>query len=299
MFIHLLIVAFGIAAVLGQGSYGSESFKYWGCATVDAAGFDGPVQLPNGILSPESCQAACTGHMFAAVSPDACRCGDDPDAIKAVDEHSCNYPCSEDPNSQMCGGICPKGTPSISNLFIIEPEPGNPEDQSVSSLLPPVSPQQSAASDALPHRTSLMPSTTSLSEGEIPQPSTNVMQSPTDGPAPPPSAVPSPINPPLTMPNGPEDTAPESAINFPSTLTLSQDPLTPAAEIPDTSWEVPGIPPESRTKPTGSETLVTETSSEPTPPGTPIPVGVSESSQRGVPVLAILGKLLFIAIMIV
>jgi hypothetical protein len=71
MMISLLLIAiFGIATVLGQASYGMEQFQYWGCATVDAAGFSAPVQLPNGILSPESCQAVCAGHMFAAVSPE-------------------------------------------------------------------------------------------------------------------------------------------------------------------------------------------------------------------------------------
>lgn len=69
MFSQLFIVAFGVTAALGQTSYG-EQFKYWGCATVDAAGFSNPVPLPNGILTPEACQAACTGHMFAAVSPE-------------------------------------------------------------------------------------------------------------------------------------------------------------------------------------------------------------------------------------
>jgi hypothetical protein len=71
MMISLLLIAvFGIETVLGQASYGAEQFKYWGCATVDAAGFSAPVQLPNGVLSPESCQAVCAGHMFAAVSPE-------------------------------------------------------------------------------------------------------------------------------------------------------------------------------------------------------------------------------------
>lgn len=69
MLSQLLIAAFGVTAALGQTSYG-EQFKYWGCATVDAAGFSNPVPLPNGILTPEACQGACAGHMFAAVSPE-------------------------------------------------------------------------------------------------------------------------------------------------------------------------------------------------------------------------------------
>ncbi|KAK6703932.1 hypothetical protein SNK03_007824 [Fusarium graminearum] len=74
MLAHLLIVIFGFAAALCQAAYSSqqpypEKFKYWGCATVDAAGFSNPVPLPNGVLTPEMCQAACINHLFAAVSP--------------------------------------------------------------------------------------------------------------------------------------------------------------------------------------------------------------------------------------
>ncbi|KAM0561971.1 hypothetical protein ACHAPJ_002412 [Fusarium lateritium] len=314
MFAHLLIAISGIAAVLGQASYGSESFKYWGCATVDAAGFTNPVQLPNGVLNPESCQAACAGHMFAAVSPDACRCGDDPNAIKAIDEHSCNYPCSEDPNSPMCGGICPKGTPSISNLFIIEPmsvqnhdsvpEPGIPGNQPVPSddVFPPL--EVSAASDALPQQTSLPPDPPSPPESEgvqVPPLSTDAVQPPPDTSAPLPSSSSTLVDPPADSPGGPGQTSPESTLNFPSTLTLTQGdpPVTPAGIPPISTWEVPGIPPESSAGPTGSETLLTETAPVPIPSTTPSRVVVSESSQFEIPVIITLGELLIIAAMVV
>ncbi|KAM0270172.1 hypothetical protein ACHAPA_003687 [Fusarium lateritium] len=260
MFSLLLIAIFGIATVLGQASYGAEQFKYWGCATVDAAGFSAPVQLPNGVLSPESCQAVCAGHMFAAVSPDGCRCGDNPNAIKSIDEHSCNYPCSQDPNSPMCGGICPQGTPGISNLFIIQPallqtqktipEPSSPADQPVSSsnIPPSNTPDVSFASDALPWATTLSP------------------------------------------PSSP-------TISFSSTLTLPQgEPsVTPAGDIQWSTLEDPGFPLESRTASTTREILVTETGPEPVPSVTPSLVGVSDSGHLEIPMLVSLSELLLIA----
>jgi hypothetical protein len=74
MFSRLFIAILGFAIALCQASDGSyqptpQHFKYWGCATVDAAGFSNPVPLPNGVLTPEMCNAACAYHMFAAVSP--------------------------------------------------------------------------------------------------------------------------------------------------------------------------------------------------------------------------------------
>lgn len=74
MFSRLFIAILGFAIALCQASDGSyqptpQHFKYWGCATVDAAGFSNPVPLPNGVLTPEMCKAACAYHMFAAVSP--------------------------------------------------------------------------------------------------------------------------------------------------------------------------------------------------------------------------------------
>ncbi|KAH7171817.1 hypothetical protein DER46DRAFT_497382 [Fusarium sp. MPI-SDFR-AT-0072] len=301
MFSHLLIAAFGVRAALGQTSYG-EQFKYWGCATVDAAGFSNPVPFPNGILTPEACQDACAGHMFAAVSPDACRCGDDANAIKSVDEHSCNYPCTQDPNSPMCGGICPEGTPSISNLFIIEPaelqasEPvpqlDNPLDQpmSINAAPPSMSLQASFASEALPVATSSPLPDVPLTQSEaVQQPPVTSVTSP--------SSTSIPSGPPVTSPVQPEQSPSQSPINFPSTLTLpsSVSPLAPAASAPDSTREVPGNPPKSQTEFSTSETLVTETSSLPSV--APSRVDVSESKRFEISMLPTIGGLLFMVIM--
>ncbi|KAF4996589.1 hypothetical protein FDECE_12378 [Fusarium decemcellulare] len=319
MFSFLLIAAFGVALVLGQASYGSESFKYWGCATVDQAGFGEPVQLPNGVLSPDSCQAACAGYMFAAISPDACRCGNDPNAIKSVDEDSCNHPCFKDPNSPMCGGICPDGTPDASTLFIIEdsllrdddvPEPGSPGDPPVPSNVAQslFFPEQSAASDALPVETSLPPSPP---ESEVTQglpPPTGIIEPSPEIPAPIPPPASAPVDSaPNTSENGPEPTVPAPTETLSSTVTLPQEnpSLVSAPGLSISTWEVPGIPPKS-SKLTASETLLSEPIPEPDPSltstndGEPVPslVTTSESSQFDVPILTALGELLLIAAMV-
>lgn len=65
----------------------------------------------------------------------------------ALDENACDHPCSQDPNSPMCGGSCKETTPPISNIFIIYPiddgqddvpEPADPPaiSNEVSSLVP-------------------------------------------------------------------------------------------------------------------------------------------------------------------
>ncbi|KAL6355972.1 hypothetical protein LRP88_09556 [Fusarium phalaenopsidis] len=322
MLSYLLIAAFGAMGVLGQASYGSEPepFKYWGCATVDAAGFSEPVQLPAGVLSHESCQAACAGHIFAAVSPDACRCGNDPDAIHAVDEGSCNHPCFENPDSPMCGGICPEGKPRTSTLFIIDtvflqdevlPEPVNPENPAVPSNNAPVPPlrEQFAASSALAEE---------VSETETSPPGIGVSQAlppPTDAPLPPPetsapvpSSASTPGEPlPTTSVNELEPNIPVPPTTLLSTSTLPQE-NPPATTASDTSSStlVTGIPPDSSVESVTSETLLTETLPDPVPSITPnrkdgpVPsqVLVSESSQFEVPVLTALGELLLIAVMI-
>ncbi|KAF4340999.1 TWF1-twinfilin an actin monomer sequestering [Fusarium beomiforme] len=306
MLSHLLVAAFGVTAALGQTSYG-EQFKYWGCATVDAAGFSNPVPLPNGILTPETCQAACAGHMFAAVSPDACRCGDDVNAIKSVDEHSCNYPCTKDPNSPMCGGICSEGTPSISNLFIVEPaelqasEPvpqlENPLNQpmSINAAPPIMSPKASFASDALPVATSSPLPGTPIPQGEVGQPpllSTEAIQPPPVASDTPSSSISVPVDPPVTSPEQPQQTPSQLT---PSTLTGPENvsPLIPAASAPTSTWEARGIPPKSRIEPSESETLLTETG--PLPSVAPSQVNVSESGRFEIGMLPTLGGLLLIA----
>lgn len=69
MLVFLAFAILGIGRALAQASYSGSSFTYWGCASVDAAGFSEPIVFPDGSLTPEACQAACEGQLFAAVSP--------------------------------------------------------------------------------------------------------------------------------------------------------------------------------------------------------------------------------------
>ncbi|KAH0598428.1 hypothetical protein MHUMG1_03726 [Metarhizium humberi] len=113
-----LLLALGAAAtVLAQGNHAIDSFAYQGCSSVDMSCFTPPVLLSAQPITPEMCQWACLGHQFAALFPEDCRCGDDANAIKPLDERACNTPCLGDPNHGMCGSICPAEGPAIANVY--------------------------------------------------------------------------------------------------------------------------------------------------------------------------------------
>ncbi|KAK8932668.1 hypothetical protein VCV18_001208 [Metarhizium anisopliae] len=113
-----LLLALGAAAtVLAQGNHAIDSFAYQGCSSVDMSCFTPPVLLSVQPITPEMCQWACLGHQFAALFPEDCRCGDDANAIKPLDERACNTPCLGDPNHGMCGSICPAEGPAIANVY--------------------------------------------------------------------------------------------------------------------------------------------------------------------------------------
>ncbi|OAQ69908.1 twinfilin-1 [Pochonia chlamydosporia 170] len=79
--------------------------------------FTSPVALNGGPLTPEMCQKACQGHLLAALFPTDCRCGDDANAIKPLDERVCNYPCLGERMNGFCGSICPDEGPGIANVY--------------------------------------------------------------------------------------------------------------------------------------------------------------------------------------
>ncbi|KAK9435807.1 twinfilin-1 [Metarhizium brunneum] len=113
-----LLLALGAAAtVLAQGNHAIDSFAYQGCSSVDMSCFTPPVFLSAQPITPEMCQWACLGHQFAALFPEDCRCGDNANAIKPLDERACNTPCLGDPNHGMCGSICPAEGPAIANVY--------------------------------------------------------------------------------------------------------------------------------------------------------------------------------------
>ncbi|KAH7329454.1 hypothetical protein B0I35DRAFT_45210 [Stachybotrys elegans] len=94
------------------------SFTYQGCAIIDVDCFSYPIEFPDGVVTAETCQRACNDHLFAALFPDGCRCGDDASAITPVDEMNCNVPCMGDPDLGPCGGLCPGYQEDIGNYFV-------------------------------------------------------------------------------------------------------------------------------------------------------------------------------------
>ncbi|RGP71518.1 twf1- an actin monomer sequestering [Fusarium sporotrichioides] len=311
MLARLLIAFFGITITLCQAAYKSEQpypekFKYWGCATVDAAGFSNPVPLPNGVLTPEMCQAACADHMFAAVSPTACRCGDDPNAIKSINEGFCNNPCSEDPNSPMCGGGCSEGDSDISNLFVVQPaiiqatetqpEPGNPGNQPApfTTVITISTSVVSFASAALPWQTS------SVGQDQVPPSSPAIVQQPSDVASPLPSSAFVPIDPTTTSPGELLESASISTTQTPSSLTWAEDepPTTPVAD-PDSLSDGSEVMSKFQAETPNSETILTDTGSVPFPSPTVTQVGISKANQFEIPLVVTLGELLIIAMILV
>ncbi|PKK45484.1 hypothetical protein CI102_10690 [Trichoderma harzianum] len=113
----LLLVLAGVARVISQVTHNTGEFSYQGCSSIDPACFGEPIGLPNGPLTPETCQLACRGHQFAALLPDCCRCGDDPNGVHPTDEAKCDYPCMGDSTRGMCGSICPENSPVVANVY--------------------------------------------------------------------------------------------------------------------------------------------------------------------------------------
>ncbi|KAH7023872.1 hypothetical protein EDB80DRAFT_871273 [Ilyonectria destructans] len=328
MFIVLLIAVLGIAGTLSQDSYGSDSFSYWGCASVDPRGFGEPIVFPAGQLTPEACQTACEGQMFAAVSPDTCRCGDNPNAIISVDEGSCDYPCTKEPNSPMCGGICPDETPSISNVFVISPglmsnqdqipegdDPGGPS--TANDLQPPTIVQTTATASQGPSiEPSQGPPVAPIPQDPtptLPTPPGNTLQVPPEISAPDSLSAPEPSSQLSTgLPVGDQ-----SPILSTQTLSVASTALTSLlGDRPSLTLEMPNSPSVFQTPssaiPTFSEgtnltdppgsTLWPEPSTTPeTDDDPPVPsqITVSGSSRFDLPVLVDLRGIIFIAAMII
>ncbi|KAG5980264.1 hypothetical protein E4U55_004202 [Claviceps digitariae] len=130
----LLLAICGFTTVLGQFNHATNSFAYQGCSSVDLSCFSSPVDLNGCPLTPESCQEACQGHRFAALLPTECRCGDDANVIKSLDESVCNSPCDGDPSHGMCGSICPAEGPGIANVYT-KTDAVSQESQALSSQI--------------------------------------------------------------------------------------------------------------------------------------------------------------------
>lgn len=63
----ILLTLAATATVLAQDAHKTPGWDYKGCSQIDPACFSQPMQLPNGRITPEACQAACVGYQFAAL----------------------------------------------------------------------------------------------------------------------------------------------------------------------------------------------------------------------------------------
>ncbi|POR32776.1 Uncharacterized protein TPAR_07023 [Tolypocladium paradoxum] len=117
MAVAVVLAVLGVANVLAQLGHSTSAFTYHGCSSVDVSCFGSPIVFADGRLTPEACQAACLGHHFAALFPDACRCGDDATAITPVDESACDHPCMGNPALGSCGSVCPNEGPGVANVY--------------------------------------------------------------------------------------------------------------------------------------------------------------------------------------
>ncbi|KAL6867001.1 hypothetical protein J3F83DRAFT_99535 [Trichoderma novae-zelandiae] len=166
----LALAVVGVAGVICQSTHNIADFSYQGCSSIDPACFGKPIVFADGRVTPETCQAACHGHQFAAVLPDCCRCGDDPNGVHPTDEAKCDYPCLGDSTRGMCGSICPGSSPVIANVYTrVTPSQGPTYGD-------PTSAQSSVAAAVTP-----CSSAGAASVGEPPQSSQRVTP---NGPAP-------------------------------------------------------------------------------------------------------------------
>ncbi|KJZ74959.1 hypothetical protein HIM_05690 [Hirsutella minnesotensis 3608] len=136
----LLLALFGASRVLAQDDHCVPGFKYLGCSNIDLSCFENPIDFADGRITPEVCQDACKGHHYAALLPDACRCGDDVDSIRAAKEDICDFSCMNIPALGTCGSTAHEdgfGTANVyesSELFHQEPLPPALESESIISL---------------------------------------------------------------------------------------------------------------------------------------------------------------------
>jgi hypothetical protein len=67
-FTHSSFVGLAAAVAMAQQNHAVvNEFDYTGCVSIDCSALGiVPVQ-PDGVLTPESCQEACAGHLYAAV----------------------------------------------------------------------------------------------------------------------------------------------------------------------------------------------------------------------------------------
>ncbi|KAJ3474841.1 hypothetical protein NLG97_g9671 [Lecanicillium saksenae] len=118
--IAILVISWVLGA-FARNSHNIPGFQYIGCSSIDLSCFGDPVVFPDGCVTPEACQKACQGSLFAALLNEECRCGNDSSAITPKDDSLCDHTCQNNPLLGCCGNSCPQDNPGIANIYGKEP----------------------------------------------------------------------------------------------------------------------------------------------------------------------------------
>lgn len=65
-----LFTIIGAIGAFCQTTHSNGAFSYQGCSFIDPSCFGNALVFSDGRLTPESCQRACQGHLFAALLPE-------------------------------------------------------------------------------------------------------------------------------------------------------------------------------------------------------------------------------------
>jgi hypothetical protein len=65
-----LLVVIGTIGAFCQTTHSNGAFSYQGCFSIDPSCFGNALVFSDGRLTPEACQRACQGHLFAALLPE-------------------------------------------------------------------------------------------------------------------------------------------------------------------------------------------------------------------------------------
>ncbi|KAM3515287.1 hypothetical protein MY11210_001028 [Beauveria gryllotalpidicola] len=118
--IPILVISWVLGA-FAQSPHSIPGFQYTGCSSIDLSCFGDPIIFPDGCVTPEACQKACEGFLFAVLLNEECRCGNDSTAISSKDESMCDHACQNNPLLGCCGNSCPDENPGIANVYGKEP----------------------------------------------------------------------------------------------------------------------------------------------------------------------------------
>lgn len=62
-----IVVISWVLGAFAQSPHSIPGFQYSGCSSIDLSCFGDPIVFPDGCVTPEACQKACEGSLFAAL----------------------------------------------------------------------------------------------------------------------------------------------------------------------------------------------------------------------------------------